>query len=232
MNLVERGNDSERRGGDDDEPLVLNIRLLPFMFTGVLPLNGKGPYSLDSEFITLKPNSPGNKCENKVAEICLVSGSTKFECFFHALIYHHPDRILSYNTNYSGLTERKLRNGANFRFVQNQLKRILQFSNPLIVGCNLRSDFGVLNIEYKNIFDLHSFFYEYNQFKTGTQPISLRRLVFKFYGIDIQQISHDCITDALYTLRIYNEIYLKWKNISEKFSLKNPPFNHNEFALP
>ncbi len=74
-----RGNNSEKRGGGDgDESLILNIRSLPFMLTGVLSfINVKGSYSLDSEFITIMPNSPENKCENKIVETCLVSGPTK-----------------------------------------------------------------------------------------------------------------------------------------------------------
>jgi hypothetical protein len=93
----------------------MNIRFLPFLFTGTLPKSGKGPYGLDSESITLKPEFFESKCVNKAAEVCLVSGSTEYVCFFHALINHSPKKVLSYNTFKSGITQRKLRNAPNFR---------------------------------------------------------------------------------------------------------------------
>jgi hypothetical protein len=60
----------------------MNIRFLPFLFTGTLLKSGKGPYSLDSESITLKPEFFRSKCVNKAVEVCLVSGSTEYVCFF------------------------------------------------------------------------------------------------------------------------------------------------------
>jgi hypothetical protein len=210
----------------------MNIQFIPYIFTGSLPNLGKGPYGFDSESITLKPQFFGDKCYNKAAEVCLVSGLPDYSCFFHAFIWHSPKNILSYNTFISGLTEKKLRNAANFRFVRNQLQMILNFSNPLIVGCNINSDFKSLEIIYKNIFDLHSFFNEFNENKTGVQPISLRRLVFKFFQVDIQNNSHDCISDALHSVKIYEEIYLQWKTVKYKFNLNDPPFEYLKFPFP
>jgi hypothetical protein len=210
----------------------MNIRFLPFLFTGTLPKSGKGPYGLDSESITLKPEFFESKCVNKADEVCLVSGSTEYVCFFHALINHSPKKVLSYNTFKSGITQRKLRNAPNFSFVRNQLQTILQLSNPLIIGCNIKSDFKSLEIFHENTFDLHSFFYEYNNQKTGTQPISLRRLVFKFFKIDIQKNSHDCISDALYSVKIYEEIFLKWDIVRKNFMSGCSPFDIESFPFP
>jgi len=105
---------------------------------------------------------------------------------------------------------------------------ILNFSNLLIVGCNINSDFKSLEIIYKNIFDLHSFFNEFNENITRIQPISLRRLVFKFFQIDIRNNSHDYISDALYSVKIY----LKWKTVKYKFNLNDPPFENLKFPFP
>lgn len=187
---------------------------------------------MDTELITLKPENFGGKYVNKAAEICLVSGFPEYQCFFHALIHHSPKNVLSYNTFKSGITARKLRNAAHFLFVRNQLKMILKFRNPLIVGCNINCDFKALEIFHENIFDLHSFFYEFNKLKTGTQPISLRRLVYKFFDIDIQRNSHDCITDAIYSVKIFEEIFLNWETIRKKFSLEFPPFAYGSFLSP
>jgi len=215
-----------------EKPLVINIRLLPFVFAGVLPKSGKGPYGLDTELITLKPEIFDGKCVNKTAEICLVSGFPEYDCFFHAFIHHSPKKVLSYNTFKSGITARKLRNAPHFLFVRNQLEMMLKYSNPLIIGCNINSDFKALEIFHENIFDLHSFFYEFNKLKTGTQPISLRRLVYKFFDIDIQRNSHDCITDALYSVKIYEEIFLNWETVRKIFFLEFPPFACDSFPSP
>jgi len=217
---------------DVKNSISMDIRSLPFMFTGILPNLGIGPIGLDSEFITLKPGQYGSKFINKAAEVCLVSGFPYYKCFFHALIHHSPKKVYSYNTFKSGITERRLKDAPDFRFVRNQLLRILNFSNPLIIGCNISSDFKSLGISYNNVFDLHSFFYEKNKSQTGIQPISLRRIVYKFYKIDIQKKSHDCINDALYTVKIYVEIYLKWIKISKLYGLDFPPFNQEDFPYP
>lgn len=215
-----------------ENPLIINIRLLPFAFAGVLPKSGKGPYGLDTELITLKPVIFNGKCVNKTAEICLVSGFPVYKCFFHAFIHHSPKKVLSYNTFKSGITARKLRDAPHFLFVRNQLEKILKYTNPLLVGCNINSDLKALEIFHKNVFDLHSFFYEFNKLKTGTQPISLRRIVYKFFDIDIQRNSHNCITDAHYSVKIYEEIFLNWETIRKKFSLEFPPFAYGSFLYP
>jgi hypothetical protein len=116
-----------------------------------------------------------------------------------------------------------------FEFVRNQLKFILSRKLPLLVGCNLKDDLTSLNINHENNYDLQSFFYEFNESRSGFQPISLRRVVKKFYDTDIQFSKHDCITDARYSLKIYQEIFLDWKNVSKKFSLGNPPFSFGDF---
>jgi hypothetical protein len=112
------------------------------------------------------------------------------------------------------------------------LQTVLQFSNPLINGCNIKSDFKSLEIFHENTFDLHSFFYEYNSQKAGSQPISLRRLVFKFFKIDIQKNSHDCTSDALYSVKIYEEIFLKWAIVRKNFMSGCSPLDIESFPFP
>jgi hypothetical protein len=169
---------------------------------------------------------------NIAAEVCLVSPFPDYDCFLHAFMYQRPEKIKSYNTWINGITPEKLHGSPSFKFVRNQLKNILSYNKPLIVGCNLRSDFESFKINHDNYFDLQNFFTEYNRDYTGTQPISLRRMVFKFFNIDIQKSTHNCILDATYSVKIYEEIYLNWRTVSKKFDLDLPPFKYNIFNLP
>ena len=88
---------------------------MAFCFSGILPNKGLGPYSIDTESITLKPFFTGSKHVNRAAEVCLVSGFPEYKPFFHAYINHNPKNIFSYNYFKSGITEPKLKNAANIR---------------------------------------------------------------------------------------------------------------------
>jgi hypothetical protein len=170
----------------------MNIQFIPYIFTGSLPNLGKGPYGFDSESITLKPQFFGGKCYNKAAEVCLVSGLPDYSCFFHAFIWHSPKNILSYNTFISGLTEKKLRNAANFRFVRNQLQMILNFSNPLIVGCNINSDFK----SFTKIYLIYIHFLmnsmrtklEYNLYLCVDLSLNFFKLIYKIIPMIVYQM--------------------------------------------
>jgi hypothetical protein len=212
-----------------ESALVLHPGTLPYYFNGKIPNHGFGPIGIDVEKIVLKPTANNSKCSNIAAEVSLVSGLPNYECFFHAFMYQNPKKVLSYNSWISGLDRRKLKFAPAFEFVRNQLKFILSRKLPLLVGCNLKDDLTSLNINHENNYDLQSFFYEFNESRSGFQPISLRRVVKKFYDTDIQFSKHDCITDARYSLKIYQEIFLDWKNVSKKFSLGNPPFSFGDF---
>ncbi len=202
---------------------------MPFYYNGLIPKRGFGPIGLDLECIVLKPETLKTKFRNIPAEISLVSGIPDFKCFMHAFIYHDPDIVHRYNTWIHGINEIKLRYAPSFNFVRDKLKSILFDSNPILVGSNIKKDLELLHIQYDNYFDLQSFFYELNDLRTGYQPISLRRIVKKFFNIDVQAEMHNCTTDAIYSVKIYEEIYLKWDKISGEMSLDFPPFENNVF---
>jgi hypothetical protein len=157
---------------------------MKYYFNGIIANNGKGPIAFDIEKVVLKPNSNG-KCFNIAAEISFVNGTPDYDLFFHSYIFHKHENILSYNEWINKLTRYKLNFSPPIEFVRNQIRHHILRNQPLLIGCNVRNDLNSINIEYDNYFDIQNFFYEYNDLKTGFQPISLRRLVKKFYNLDI-----------------------------------------------
>ena len=121
-------------GNNEKNDLILDIRTMSFCFSGILPNKGIGPYCIDTESITLKPFFTRSKHMNRTAEVYLVSGFPEFKHFFNSFILHNPKDIFSYNYFKSGITERKLKNAANFRFIRNQILQILKLSNHLLIG--------------------------------------------------------------------------------------------------
>ena len=87
-----------------------------------------------------------------------------------------------------------------------------------------------LDFEYNNFYDIQEFFTEFNDKHDGYEPISLRRIYKKFFNIDIKKSKNDCIQNAVYSIQIYEEIILDWKNISKKYKLIRPPFEQYEFS--
>jgi hypothetical protein len=63
-------------------------------------------------------------------------------------------------------------------------------------------------------FDLQTHYYRTYTPTYGnkiTEKLGLRSLCYHYFGIDIQPegVVHDCVTDALYSVRLFLEIYCK-----------------------
>jgi len=138
--------------------MELSVEKLDFYFSGKVP----AVMGFDVEKAVAKPGIFSSKCANIPVEISMVSGDEGNDCVLHSYIYHNPSYILSYNTWITKINRETLKTAPPFKFVQNQLKKILLTHNPLLVGCNIRNDLKCLDIEYENTFDLHDFFYEYS----------------------------------------------------------------------
>jgi hypothetical protein len=212
-----------------DFPLVIHPSNLKFFFNGMIPNQGKGPIGFDVESIIVKSTKQTFPFVNSAGEIAMVSGFPDYDCFFHSFIYHNPEKVISYNERLNGLSKDKLQCSPPIEFVHNQIKRIFEMSNPIIVGYDIISSLKAMKFKYNNYYDIQSFFYEYTDDKTGFKPISLKRIVKKFFNIELDS-KRNCIEYSIYAIKIYEEIILDWKNISEKFQLKNPPFNPNDFS--
>jgi hypothetical protein len=208
-----------------DIPLIIPPNELKFFFNGLIPNFGKGPIGIYVEKIVKKPNGQTSTNINVAGEIAMVSGFPDYSCFFHSFIFTKPDSVLSYNS----LSEYKLNCSPPIEFVRNQLRRIVNISDPLLVGYGVKSDLNSLDFKYTKFYDIQIFFVEFNDKHDSYIPISLRRIYKKFFNIDIQNTENDCIQNAVYAIQIYEEIILDWKNVSKKYNLKSSPFEQYEF---
>ena len=85
MNLLDE-HQNKSNGNNEKDDLILDIRTMAFCFSGILPNKGLGPYSIDTESITLKPFFTGSKHVNRAAEVCLVSGFPEYKPFSMPLL--------------------------------------------------------------------------------------------------------------------------------------------------
>ena len=205
--------------------LIIPPKYIDFYFSGHL----SNIMGLDVEMAVAKKGVFGNNFKNIPVEISLSSDINNYECCFHSFIFQNPDIIHNYNTWITGIKKQTLRSAPNYNFVRKQIIKIFNEYSPLIIGCGIKNDLNCFNIEYENIFDIQSFFYEKNFSNTGYQPISLKRVVKKFFNTDIQNNLHDCITDSRYTIISYKEIILQWEKIKILYSMEDPPFENNIF---
>ena len=209
----------------NNRQIYIQPKYLDFFF------NGKFSHIIgfDVEKAVSKKGIFSENYKNIPVEISLSSDLNNYECFFHCYIFQKPEIIHSYNTWITGINRFTLKNAPNFLFVKNQLNKFLYEFKPLLIGCSIKNDLSCLNIKYENYFDIQNFFYEFNNLNTGFQPISLKRIVKKFFNFDIHNQNHDCITDSRYTLIVYKEIILEWEKIKKLYNLMDPPFENNIF---
>jgi hypothetical protein len=95
-------------------------------------------------------------------------------------------------------------------------------TGKLVVGVALENEFDSLDLDIGmyDAFDLQTHYfrtYTPSYGKKIKEKLGLRSLSYHYFGIDIQRKGsmHDCVTDALYFVRLFLEIYCK---------MSQPPF--------
>lgn len=138
--------------------------------------------------------------------------------------------IIDYLTQYSGITEDKLRDvTTSFQDVQNDILKMIS-ADDILIGHSLKSDLNVLKIRHPNVVDTAVIFHH----KAGPpfKP-ALRYLASTYLNYDIQtsdEIGHDSIEDAkacmeLTKLKIVNGLAfgvgINTENIFHRLQKKN-----------
>jgi len=163
--------------------------------------------SMDCEMVACIVGSKANgspRCVQKAAVVSVSSYDRKI--IFKRTIYHEPKNVYLTPTakRLTGFSQNSFVNGIPLETVQKELTDL--FQGKLIVMIGSGSDFSALNMnkgDFKEqVFDLHEYF------KKDTGKIGLRSLVMHYFQIDIQKKIHDPDVDAMYTMRMFTDIYM------------------------
>jgi hypothetical protein len=168
----------------------------------------------------------------------MVAGSVSMVNFAETLMYnklvkHLPGTFETWKplVQKTGFHSNSLTNGTDLEIVKREVQNILAGKLVIICGGGF-NDLTCLGLDPEdyNIFDLHKHFYTLGHSLNGRpdpKPISLRRLVLKYYKIDIQSGVHNSATDASYTMKLFKNEYMatKTENIDSMFNPYHDIFN-------
>jgi len=166
--------------------------------------------SMDCEMVSYIVGCKANgspRCVQKAAVVSVSSYDGRI--IFKRTIYHDPKNVYLTATakRLTGFSQDSFVNGTPLETVQKELTDL--FKGKLIVMIGAGSDFSALGMnkgDFKDqVFDLHEYF------KKNTGNIGLRSLVMHYFKIDIQKKIHDPDVDAIYTMRMFTDIYMNQK---------------------
>lgn len=121
------------------------------------------------------------------------------------------EEVVDYRTAVSGIRPRDLVNAYDFSVVQKEVADLIE--GHILVGHALQNDLRTLYLSHphSHIRDTS----KYRGFKSlfGGRTPSLKKLVDKLLGIQIQQGEHNSIQDAQAAMRIYIMHRREWENV-------------------
>ena len=110
------------------------------------------------------------------------------------------------------------------------VREITSFLNEkLVILCGGESDFVSLGLSTSqfNTFDLQQYWFETKFNSDGVeidQPIGLKHIYFHYFGKKLQIGVHDAMEDAIATMKVFREVYVKLNDNFEP-NPQNAPFS-------
>lgn len=195
-------------------------------------------------YITLSPCKNNNKEKENVIEIfsldCEMVMTTKGlevarlsiidainndkVVYDEYILPQHP--VIDYLTNYSGITEEKIKTKCKTNFYEMRMKLLeLWNDQTILIGHSLDNDLRVLRICHNRIIDTAILYQLNNNYNNNMMKLSLKYLTKIYFDIDIQNNNnnnnisegHDSIEDALSCIRL---VKLKVK-YGKKYNILN-----------
>lgn len=183
------------------------------------------------DYIALDVEKVGNRgMEPKAAMIAIVD--TNYDVRLRKNIYHKPGSFSTHRkaVETSGITKFSLVNGEPWNDVIASVKD--EFEKRFIIGVAVIGDFTSMRMYTiedgrpadSSFFNLQAFYRRKKPTATdnfNSQEMSLRDIYFYHFKEDFQYATHDCLTDAKATMKVFLEGYIPMK-------LKgNPAFQEN-----
>ena len=129
---------------------------------------------------------------------------------FHAFIQHDPNLVFSYQSEYSGLYKKHIKDMMPLQKVQEELRKVLR--DNTLVGASLLNDMTHLGMwsDYQTLRSKHQVYDIQEFYHTGgrAQPISLKKLAREYFpdfaeSHRFQKGEHDPVADAMLTRKLY-----------------------------
>jgi hypothetical protein len=137
-------------------------------------------------------------------------------------IYYAPGsfKINKSTKAINGFTSMSLQDGRPYNDVIQDIITVMQ--GKLVIFCGVYGDMKSMGLSASqfDVFDLQQYWKECTTNKEGVdveQSIGLKHIYYKYFGRNIQDGTHDAMKDAVGTMRIFREIYMKLDN-----PVKNP----------
>lgn len=142
--------------------------------------------------------------KDMLARISLVNALG--DCIYDKFV-KPTEPVLEYRTHVSGVRPKDLKNGEDFKVVQEEVAAILR--NRILVGHAVKNDLRVLFLSHPKsaIRDTSRF----KRFREGRSP-ALKKLAKKHLGVTIQEGEHSSVQDALAAMQLYRLFKKEWEN--------------------
>lgn len=129
------------------------------------------------------------------------------------------EKVTDYRTEVSGVRPADLQNGEEFTVVQQKVAALL--NNRILVGHALHNDFKVLFLSHpRNKIRDTSKYRGFRKLFGGRNP-SLKKLIEKVMGVQIQKGEHSSIQDAQAAMRLYTLHRKEWETSLKKRKVVN-----------
>lgn len=142
------------------------------------------------------------------------------------------EKVTDYRTEVSGVRPADLQNGEEFTVVQQKVATLI--NNRILVGHALHNDFKVLFLSHpRNKIRDTSKYRGFRKLFGGRNP-SLKKLIEKVMGVQIQKGEHSSIQDAQAAMRLYTlhrkewEVSLKKRKVIKKKTVSNQKNNDTD----
>jgi hypothetical protein len=174
--------------------------------------------ALDSEMVSVL-KTLGKGYVNKTATVSISDFWGRI-ILDNLKVYHEPGSFLE-NNPVTRFRKYDFVKGEELSSVRDKVLEIIK-GKP-VLGVNIRNDFEKLGLAISefDVFDLHSHWFR----STETNPrekIGLRSLYKYYFDQDVQFDAHNASTDAIATMKLFADVYIKIKteNVESMFNDK------------
>jgi len=145
--------------------------------------------------------------ESMIARVSIVNRHG--DCIYDKYVKPR-EAVVDYRTSVSGIRPEDLRNGEDFKSVQEEVANILK--GRILVGHALKHDLDVLYLSHPRRSWRDTSRYEpFRQISKGMTP-SLKRLALELLGREIQVGEHNSVEDARTAMQLYMLYKNKWES--------------------